>query len=240
MRVGVFPTCLGGAFFPRAVRDTCELLRRLGVEATVAPGATCCGQPALNAGYRDEARRAAHHTARTLDGFDYVVVPSGSCAGMLRHDVSDRSPSRERVFELSQFIVQVMGITDLGSGLTGHRVAYHHGCHALRMLGERDEPLRLLSGAGAEIVEWSAAEECCGFGGLFSVKLPHVSSAMADVKFDALPEVDYVVTADPGCILQLAGRATRRGDGTRFRHLATVLLEASEKGVAMAGTGGQP
>jgi L-lactate dehydrogenase complex protein LldE len=130
-----------------------------------------------------------------------------------------------RTFELSQFLVDVLEVKSLGRGLDGIRIAYHHGCHALRELGVDTEPTRLLRGAGAEVIDWEADKECCGFGGLFSTKFPEVSGAMADRKLDTLPDVDFVVAGDGGCLLQLSGRSRRRGTTTPFRHLASVLWQ---------------
>ncbi len=234
MRVALFATCLGDRIFPDATADAVRLLRHLGVEVECPEGQTCCGQPALNAGYVREARRAARHTARLLRDTDYVVLPSGSCAGMIRRHfppllagLSDGARTLgDRTYELAQFLVQVLGVRSLGDGLAGRRVSYHHGCHALRELGVRTEPVRLLEGCGAEVIPWEAGEECCGFGGLFSVKLPVVSAGMADRKLDTLPEVDVVTSADGGCLMQLSGRARRRGLEIPFRHLASVLWEA--------------
>ena len=235
MRVALFATCLGDAFFAEACADAVRVLRHLGVDVDFPGGQTCCGQPAFNAGHADAARRMARHTLDIFEDAEWVVLPSGSCAGMLRAnyptllDGRDRERAlemAERTFELAQFIVRVLRVEALGVGLSGRRVAYHHGCHALRELGVRDEPLTLLRGAGAEVLPWEAAEECCGFGGLFSVKLPEVSCAMADRKLDTLPEVDVVTSADGGCLLQLSGRAARTGRATPFRHLASLLVEA--------------
>lgn len=135
-----------------------------------------------------------------------------------------------RTYELAQFIVDVLGVHDLGRGLEGTRVAYHHGCHALRELGIETQPVQLLASAGAQVVEWEMDRECCGFGGFFSVKNPEVSVAMADRKLDSLPDVDAVVSADGGCLMHLGGRARRLGRHVwrhgRFRHLASVLWEA--------------
>jgi L-lactate dehydrogenase complex protein LldE len=231
MRVSLFATCLGDQFYAEACADAVRLLRHLGAEVDFPKGQTCCGQPAFNAGRRSDARDMAAHTARVLADTEYVVLPSGSCAGMIRcfypellHTDAARSLAG-RVHELSQFVVEVLGVTELGSGLAGRRVAYHHSCHALRELGVRDAPLSLLAGCGAEVLEWKAAEECCGFGGLFSAKLPEVSAAMADRKLDTLPEVDFVTSTDGGCLLQLSGRAGARRVGPPFRHLASVLWE---------------
>jgi L-lactate dehydrogenase complex protein LldE len=235
MRVALFATCLGDRFFAEACADAVRLLRHLDVTVYFPPRQTCCGQPAHNAGHVAEARRMARHTLEVFADAEYVVLPSGSCAGMVRHtypdllDGGDTEGARalaRRTFELAQFLVQVLEVTELGRGLEARRVAYHHGCHALRTLRIHDEPLALLRGAGAEIVPWEADQECCGFGGLFSVKLPVVSAGMADRKLDTLPPVDVVTSADGGCLMQLSGRAGRRGEATRFRHLASLLWEA--------------
>lgn len=273
-RVALFATCLADRFFADACADTVHVLRHLGVPVDVPTGQTCCGQPAYNTGNRDQAVRMARHTLAVFEGADYVVLPSGSCAGMIRsfyggllepeagggrasHTApgapagADASPGEAigaaaalaaRTWELSQFLVHVLGATEGpgADGLTGRRVAYHHGCHALRELGAHDEPLALLRGCGADVVPWEGDTECCGFGGLFSTKFPEVSAGMADRKLDVLPEVDVVTSADGGCLLQLAGRAARRDhergpappgvDGVRhptppFVHLATLLRE---------------
>lgn len=233
MRVALFATCLADRLFADACADAVRLLRKLGVEVDYPMGQACCGQPALNAGYVAEARRMARHTLSAFRGADYVVLPSGSCAGMLRThyptllgDAASRDLAA-RTYELSEFIVKVLGVTSVGRGLEGRTIAYHHGCHALRELRVHDEPLRLLEGAGARVVPWEAAEECCGFGGLFSVKLPVVSAGMADRKLDTLPAVDFLTSADGGCLMQLSTRAARRGLRLSFRHLASVLKEAA-------------
>ncbi len=232
IRVALFATCLGDQFYAEACADTVRLLRHVGVQVDVPAGQTCCGQPAYNAGRRGEAERMARHTLDVLAGAEYVVLPSGSCAGMIRcfyptlvGDDPRAQGVADRTYELSQFLVDVLGVDRLGSGLAGKRVAYHHNCHALRELGVRDAPLALLRGCGAEVEPWIAAEECCGFGGLFSAKLPEVSAGMADRKLDTMPAVDFVTSSDAGCLLQLSGRASHRRSATRFRHLASVLWQ---------------
>lgn len=245
MRVALFATCLADQFFADACADTVRLLRHLGVDVAFPSDQTCCGQPAYNAGHAPETRRMVEHTLRVFESFEHVVLPSGSCAGMVKcfypeimakgFDPADPEPipsPRDRAsalaaktYELSQFVVQVLGIDHLGDGLKGRRVAYHHGCHALRELRVEAEPLALLRGCGAEVVDWEAERECCGFGGLFSAKLPEVSAGMADRKLDTLPDVDLVASADGGCLLQLSGRSKHRKSGPPFRHLASVLWE---------------
>jgi L-lactate dehydrogenase complex protein LldE len=174
----------------------------------------------------------ARHTLAVLADAEHVVLPSGSCAGMIRcfypellHEDGARLRSvTERTYELSQFVVDVLGVDRLGDGLEGKTVAYHHSCHALRELRVKDAPLALLRGCGAEVAPWIAAGECCGFGGLFSAKLPEVSAGMADRKLDTLPRVDFVTSSDAGCLLQLSGRAARRRAASPpFVHLATAL-----------------
>jgi len=245
VRVALFATCVGDQFFADACADSVRLLRHLGVAVDVPAGQTCCGQPAYNAGRRAEAVRMARHTSRVLEGAEYIVLPSGSCAGMIRcfypsllngsaghgsRPGAGAAATRTealaaRTYELSQFLVDVLGVGSLGSGLGGRRVAYHHSCHALRELGVREAPLALLRGAGAEVLPWVADEECCGFGGLFSAKLPEVSAGMADRKLDTLPSVDVVTSSDGGCLLQLSGRAARRRTGPPFVHLASLLWQ---------------
>ncbi len=230
MRVSVFATCLCNQFYADACVDMVLLLRHLGIDVEVPEGQTCCGQPAYNSGQPEEAQSMAEHTLEVFADAEYVVLPSGSCAGMMRcfypglvgSDLRVTSLV-ERTYELSQFLRTVLEIDSLGSGLQGRRVAYHHGCHALRELGVKDEPVALLAGCGAEVVPWEADEECCGFGGLFSAKLPEVSAAMADRKIDTLPDVDFVTSTDGGCLLQLTGRGQKRGTGTEFVHLASAL-----------------
>jgi len=234
MRVSLFITCLADQFYAEAGVAAVRLLRALGVEVDFPPGQTCCGQPAYNAGYLPEARAVARHTLEVFRESEYVVLPSGSCTSMVHRYpelFAGHTPYREavalkeRTFELSQFLVRVLGVTQLGEGLKGVRVAYHHGCHALRELGIREEPLLLLQNAGAELVPWEAAEECCGFGGLFSVKLPEVSLSMADRKLETL-EAEVLTSTDAGCLLHLSGRLENRGQKVRVAPLATLLWEA--------------
>ena len=255
MKVSLFVTCLGDQFFSRAAADAVRLLRHLGCEVDFPTAQSCCGQPAFTMGERDAARSMAAHTCGVFSEADYVVLPSGSCAAMVRHHYPALLEGHEQsgenpipnTFELSQFIVDVLGISDVGQGLAETTVALHQGCHALRNLHARDtraegqSPRILLEGSGAELVPWEAQEECCGFGGVFSTKLPEVSTAMADRKLDTVPRRHtgprteragedagpvLVTSADPGCLLHLEGRARLRGTGHRFVHLASLLWKA--------------
>ena len=233
MRVSLFVTCLGDRFFAKAAADAVRLLRSLDVEVDFPKNQTCCGQPAWNAGHVPQARQMAVHTAEVFANADYVVLPSGSCTAMLRCTYPRllESPAvAERSYELAEFLVDVLEVAELGRGLEGRRLAYHHGCHALRELGVEEQPLRLLESAGAVVVPWEMDQECCGFGGLFSVKAPEVSVAMADRKLDTLPNVQTVVSADGGCLLHMDGRAQRRSKRIRFQSLASALWEARNGG----------
>lgn len=248
MRVALFATCLVDRFMPDAGFAAARLLRSLGIDVIVPTDQTCCGQPAYTAGHHAEARQVAEHTGRVFADAEYVVLPSGSCAAMLRHHYAELLGSGQagagdpidlgpRTWELSEFLVRVLGIEKLGDGLRGRRVAFHHGCHALRELRLRDAPLLLLEQAGADIVEWTAAEECCGFGGLFATRLPEVSAAMADRKLDTLfaerstgsaaRAPDVLTSTDAGCLLQLQGRMSQRGENLPVQHLALLLEQAT-------------
>lgn len=233
----LFVTCLVEGFFPGAVTATRIVLERAGCEVDVPAGQTCCGQPAFNAGLVEQARRLARRLVEDLGGSDGpVIVPSGSCADMIIHHVpellaSDSSlaiPARElagRVRELTAFLVDDLAVRDLGASCPA-RVAYHPSCHGLRNLGLRHQATALLSGVdGLEQVEIERAEECCGFGGLFSVELPEVSAAILAAKLDRIEETgaDLLVGGDAGCLLHLEGGLHRRGSAIGVRHISQVL-----------------
>lgn len=233
MRVALFITCLADQFYAEVGVAAVRLLRALGVEVDFPKEQTCCGQPAFNAGHWREARALARRTIDIFQDAQYVVLPSGSCTSMVKHHYPELLPGdpdtlelSEKTYELSQFLVRVLGVEKLGNGLQGKKVAYHHGCHALRELGVREEPLLLLQNAGAEILPWEAAEECCGFGGLFSVKLPEISLAMADRKLSTLPQAEVLTSTDAGCLLHLSGRMGQGENRMRVAPLATLLWEA--------------
>lgn len=238
IRVALFATCLGDEFFAQGCADAVRLLRHLDVEVTFPEAQTCCAQPAWNAGYEEEARRVARHTLEVFSDAEYVVLPSGSCTAMLRSGYADLFSEEPdllasarslaaRTWELAGFVHDLLGVEELGRGIAGRRVAYHHGCHALREPGLSGPPVRLLEGAGAQVVPWEADSECCGFGGLFAVKFPEVSGGMADRKTSTLPsEAEVLTSADGGCLLQLAGRLRREGRELQVRPLASLLWEA--------------
>ena len=239
MNVALLVTCLADHYFADAAADAVRLLRHLGCTVTFPDAQTCCGQPAYNAGRAPEALRMARHTIDVFAGAGAVVVPSGSCATMVKKFyprlVGEEADLPDRTRELGEFIVHHLGVTEMGNGLAGRRVAIHQGCHALRELRLESEPAVLLRGAGAEVVPWEAEEECCGFGGLFSVKMAAVSAAMADRKLDTLPTVDWVVSGDGGCVLHLEGRSRARGLKIEFVHLATALWRGVSRDSGAAG-----
>lgn len=239
MRVGLFIPCYVDLLFPEAGVSTVRVLRRLGIEVAYPEGQTCCGQPAFNSGFFDEARRVARHALATFEeeaDLDYLVCPSGSCTTMVTHFYpqlfEDREGDRERaerlaprVRELSDFLVNVLGQTDLSARYDG-RAVFHCGCHQRRELGLLEEPRELLRRVdGLDLVDWDGDELCCGFGGTFSVKMPAVSTAMADEKIEALVAsgADTLISGDSSCLMHLAGRLRRQGRDVRVLHLAEVL-----------------
>lgn len=236
----LFPTCLGDLVMADAVRHTEVALAACGLRVTPARRVTCCGQPGFNAGHHPQARRVARTTLRALDRTDGdVVVPSGSCAAMMRlhwPELFSGTPDEDaavrvagRVREATTVLAgHAEGLARRGLAWSG-RVAWHDSCHMLRELGVRDAPRAVLATVtGAEVVPLPSAERCCGFGGAFSIRYPDLSVAMADSKLDDARAhgVDAVVSADPGCLMHLGGRAVRTGRRPRVMHVATLLHEA--------------
>jgi L-lactate dehydrogenase complex protein LldE len=220
--VQLFATCLGDLVFPQAVVDAESLLRRAGFEVEFPSRQVCCGQPAFNAGHRAAARRVARSFVKAFSRSAPIVVPSGSCATMASHYLPELlGVEPYEVWELSAFLVQA-GYRPLPRN-EGRRIAYHDSCHMLRELQIADEPRRLLGASGAELVPFARPDLCCGFGGTFSVRQPEVSLAMADDKLADAASAGVLVTADPGCLMHLRGRAERTGAPLRVVHLATAL-----------------
>src|SRR3954464_8609336 len=245
MRVALMVTCINDALYPRTGQAVVSLLRRLGVEVDFPEAQTCCAQPMVNTGYLDEAVPVVRTFVDAFAGYDAVVAPSGSCAGSARHQhsivarrsgdagleraVAETSP---KVFELSEFLVDVLGVTDVGAYFP-HRVTYHPTCHSLRMLGVGDRPLSLLREVtGIELVELPQAESCCGFGGTFAVKNGAVSTAMLADKMRAVLDTGAEICSagDSSCLMHVGGLLTRQRAGVRVMHLAEVL--ASTEGPA--------
>lgn len=213
-----------------------EVLQRLGYQVDFPENQTCCGQPAFNSGYRAEARTVARHFLKTFEASECIVVPSGSCTAMITHHFAEmfhKEPEtlaqvhalEKRVWEFSTFLTQVAGAEDVGARLD-RTVTFHDGCHALRELGVKDAPRRLLAHVrGLELREMSPAEECCGFGGTFAVKFSELSGAMARTKIEAIQRTgaSTVVSVDPSCLMQIQGALARAGSNIGTMHLAEVL-----------------
>jgi len=248
-RVALFVTCIVDQALPEVGVAAVRLLRKAGYEVDFPMSQTCCGQPFFNSGFRDEARTLAQRMIEIFEPYEFVVAPSGSCTAMVRVEfphLFDELPGwrrraqrlADKTYELSEFLVHVAhwqptqsdaaprspdpGASEPQSPLPTLRVTYHDSCHMNRLLHLHDEPRSLLRAAGAEIVEMSEADRCCGFGGLFSIRMPEVSNAMTADKLRQAEEsgAPVLVTCDPGCLTQMRGLV---GDGLRVEHLAVVL-----------------
>ena len=235
IRASLMVTCLGDMFYPEVGVRIVRLLRRLGIDVDFPRGQTCCGLPLFNSGYHAEAAKVARRTLPLFRDSQHVVVPSGSCAWMVKHEYpglmrepglrAEAERQAHRTFELSQFLVSVLGRTEFRSAVPG-RVTYHDSCHLLRGLGEAGSPRAILKRlAGAEFVELPGGDECCGFGGSFSVRLPEVSTAILDKKLANIEATGAgcVVACDAGCLMQMSGGLRRRGSKVRALHLAELL-----------------
>jgi L-lactate dehydrogenase complex protein LldE len=244
VRVALFITCFNDTMFPETGKAVVRLLERLGHQVEFPEEQTCCGQMHYNTGYQGHALPLAHRFAEVFAGYEAVVAPSGSCAGMVRElypklatgagdralagQVADLAP---RVFELSEFLVGRLGVTDVGAYYP-HRVTYHPTCHSLRVLGVGDAPLRLLRAVrGIDLVELPAAEECCGFGGTFAVKNADTSMAMLSDKLRHVLDTraEVCTAGDNSCLMHIGGALSRQRTGVRAVHLAEILA-ATEQG----------
>jgi L-lactate dehydrogenase complex protein LldE len=242
IKAQLFITCLAEQFFPNVLKGMVALLERLGVQVAFPEEQTCCGQPFFNSGYRTQARELA---VKWLEVFGrtegYIVSPSGSCVDMVRHHYPHLflpgTPEHQRAeevaartFEFTQFLVNVLKVTDVGARFT-HKVTYHASCHLLRGLGAREEPKALLRGVkGLELVPLSNEETCCGFGGVFSVIYPEVSQAMMEAKVRAIEAsgAEAVVACDAGCLMNIAGGLRKARSPIRALHLIEVLTAGRE------------
>jgi L-lactate dehydrogenase complex protein LldE len=242
MKVSLFITCLSDAVYPRVGEAMVRLLARYGVQLEFPRVQTCCGQPAFNSGYWIEAKAAARTILDAFADSDFVVSPSGSCTGMIHHypKLFEDEPAwlakaealRSKSHEFSQFLVQVLGITDVGARFP-RKVTYHPSCHGSRLLGVKDEPLALMRQVrGLELVPLPFAEDCCGFGGTFAVKMADISGAMVTEKAEHVleTEAEVLVGLDMACLMNIAGQLRYRGAPVRVMHLAELL----EEGVRLA------
>ena len=243
MKASLFVTCLVDQFYPEVGESAVKVLRRLGVEVDFPKGQTCCGQPAFNSGFKRQAKARAQHILDLFQDSEYVVIPSGSCGAMVKVFYADlfrddpvleerARALAERTYEFSQFLVQVLGITDIGAEYDG-MVTYHASCHLLRELNVQGEPKSLIHGVKCvRLAEMDDAEECCGFGGTFSVKYPRISAAMLEKKLQSIQATgaDALVACDAGCLMHIAGAMSRRGMKVEPMHLAQLLAKVGDRG----------
>ncbi len=243
MRIALFVTCLADGLYPDVGKATVRLLERLGHTVVFPDQQTCCGQMHVNTGYQREALPLVRHHVEVFEPYDVVVAPSGSCVGSVRHQhaMVARNGSDEalaeraaalatRTYELSELLVDVLGVEDVGAHFP-HRVTYHPTCHSLRLLRVDDKPLRLLRAVrGMDLVELPDADQCCGFGGTFSVKNADTSTAMlADKMRHVLGTGAEVVTAgDASCLMHIGGGLSRLRTGSRTLHLAEILASTED------------
>ena len=245
VRVALFITCFNDTLFPETGRATVEVLERVGMEVEFPLAQTCCGQMHFNTGYQREAIPLVRRFVEVFDGYDAVVAPSGSCVSMVRelypmaadlagdpHLAEKVGELGPRVFELSEFLVRQLGVTDVGAYYP-HRVTYHPTCHSLRMLKVGDAPLELLRNVrGIDLVELSAAEECCGFGGTFAVKNADTSAAMLSDKLRHVLDTgaEVCVAGDNSCLMHIGGGLGRLRAGVETMHLAEILASQGGEG----------
>jgi L-lactate dehydrogenase complex protein LldE len=239
VKVALFASCVADQLYPEVAHSVSRVLRHYDCDVSFPPAQVCCGQPALNSGYFPEARRVASVLLDAFADSDYVVAPSGSCAAMVHHhyaqlfqDDRERRKAAERlsskIYEFSQFMVRVLKVERV-RGSFPHAVTFHPSCHAARLLGVRAEPLALLAAVpNLELRPLPHADDCCGFGGTFAIKLPEISAAIADEKLrhTASTQARYLVSTDLGCLMHLAGRMRRRGMDVEALHIAQLLERA--------------
>lgn len=249
VRASLFVTCIIDQFYPDVGESAVRVLQRLGVELDFPQDQTCCGQPAYNAGFWSDAKPLARRVLDQFQHSEYVIVPSGSCASMIRvfypelfHDEPESLQKAlslaKRTYEFSEFIVDVLGITNLdhlvdSSTVQSKTITYHEACHLRRELGATTQPrtlIRLLP--SVNLVEMDQAEVCCGFGGTFSVKYPEISGAMLKDKLDRIGATgaSSVVACDSSCLMQIGGGLEKSGSSVQPTHLATLLDEAMGRG----------
>ncbi|WP_034388935.1 (Fe-S)-binding protein [Deinococcus sp. YIM 77859] len=244
MQIDLFITCLNDALFPRTGEATVKLLERLGHVVRFNEEQTCCGQMHFNSGYQEDALVLVRHFVETFWDAEVIVAPSGSCVGMVR-DLYPRAAAwagderllaevnalAPRVFELSEFLVRYLGVEDVGAYYP-HRVTYHQTCHAMRVLRVGDAPLRLLRNVrGLRLVELSQVEQCCGFGGTFSVKNADTSTAMLADKVQHVmgTGAEACTAGDNSCLMHIGGGLSRLRSGTRVVHLAEILASTEQE-----------
>jgi L-lactate dehydrogenase complex protein LldE len=249
--VALFVPCFVDQVLPQVAIDTLTVLRRVGCDVVFPEDQTCCGQPGFNSGHWETALPCAERFVRVFSSYDCIVCPSGSCTSMVRKhypEVLASSPLLEeaisvgkRVFELSEFLVRIAGVTDVGASFP-HAVAYHPSCHATRELGIYDEPMQLLRAVrGIDLRPLPNEGECCGFGGMFSAKFGMISAAMGDTKAVNLEQsgAEFVTAIDPSCLMHLDGVFGATGRKLKTIYIASILA-SSAAGRAAAGAKESP
>jgi L-lactate dehydrogenase complex protein LldE len=245
VKVALFVTCVNDAVYPSTGKAVVAVLERLGHQVTFPPAQTCCGQMHLNSGYRGQALALARHFVRVFSPFEVIICPSASCAGTVAEGYAQAAEDEgddaladaarqlaPRVYELSHFLVDVLGVTDVGASFS-HRVAYHPTCHSLRVLRLGDQPLRLLQDVrGLKLVDLASSTTCCGFGGTFALKNAATSVAMLADKLAAVHDsgAEVVCALDNSCLSQIGGGASRSKMGVRTMHLAEILASTGHGG----------
>jgi L-lactate dehydrogenase complex protein LldE len=249
VRIALFITCLADAMFPEVGKATVRLLERLGQDVEFPAEQTCCGQMHVNTGYQKQALPLVERFADVFATYDAIVAPSGSCVGSVRHQhaviakrfgppglVEQVEAVAAKTYELSEFLVDVLGVTDVGAYFP-HRVTYHPTCHSLRMLRVDDKPIRLLRAVEAlDLVELPAADQCCGFGGTFAIKNTDTSTAMlADKMRNVLDTGAEICTAgDSSCLMHIGGGLSRLRAGAKTVHLAQILAATREEPMVLS------
>jgi len=244
-KVALFVPCFVDQVLPQVAIDTFTVLRRIGCDVVFPEDQTCCGQPGFNTGHWEVARPCAERFVRVFAAYECIVCPSGSCTSMVRKHYpellastalrDDASALGERVFEFAEFLVRVAGVTDVGAQFP-HRVAYHPSCHGTRELGIYEEPMQLLRAVrDIDLRPLPNAEECCGFGGMFSAKFGMISAAMGDTKAANLEQAgaEYVTTIDPSCLMHLDGVFAKTRRRLKTIYLAGILASSSERAASM-------
>ena len=235
MKVQLFIPCFIDQLYPQVAFNTVKILEKAGCTVAYNTQQTCCGQPAFNAGFWGESKDVCTKFVQDFDGVDYIVSPSASCAGFIRNNYGKlfennafQSPAKKvssQIFELSEFLVEILGITDLGASFNG-KVTFHDSCAGLRECNIKTEPRALLSQVnGLELVEMNDTETCCGFGGSFAVKYDTISVAMADQKIDnaIATDAEYIISTDMSCLMHIDGRINHNGQLIKIIHLADIL-----------------
>lgn len=235
MTVQLFIPCFIDQLYPTVAFNTIKVLEKAGCTVKYNAEQTCCGQPAFNAGFWGESKDVCTKFVQDFDGADYIVSPSASCAGFVRNNYSKlfennafQSPAKKvanKIFELSEFLVKIMNITDLGASFEG-KATFHDSCAGLRECLIKEEPRTLLSNVkGLELIEMKDTDICCGFGGSFAVKYDTISVSMADQKIESIKasQADYLISTDMSCLMHIDGRMKYNLDNIQVLHLADVL-----------------